>query len=65
MLTSARSVLGMARTRERLAILGFITVLMFSAHTFAQPPAAPKRSLQVPPHGPSLEGKRARDFSAL
>ena len=52
----------MTHTLKRLAILGFITVLMFSTRSFAQDPAVPKKNLQVPPHGPSLKGKRAPDF---
>jgi thiol-disulfide isomerase/thioredoxin len=35
---------------------------MFSTRSFAQHPASAKESLQVPPHGPSLKGKRAPNF---
>jgi thiol-disulfide isomerase/thioredoxin len=52
----------MTYSRNGLAVLGFIVVLMFSPRSFAQHPAPSKESLQAPPHGPSFVGKRARHF---
>jgi len=52
----------MAHILKRQAVLGFIAALMFSMRSFAQQPASPKESLQVPPHGPSFKGKRAPNF---
>jgi thiol-disulfide isomerase/thioredoxin len=52
----------MTHVRKRLAVLGCTVALMLSTRSFAQHPASPKENLQVPPHGPSLKGKRARNF---
>lgn len=47
---------------KRLAVLGSIAALTFSTRSFAQHPASPAQSLQVPSHGPSFKGKRAPNF---
>ena len=52
----------MTHILKRLGVLGFIAALTFSTYSFGQHPASPKESLQVPPHGPSLKGKRAPNF---
>jgi len=52
----------MTHILKRLTVPGFIAALTFSTLSFAQHPASPKESLQIPPHGPSFKGKRAPNF---
>jgi thiol-disulfide isomerase/thioredoxin len=52
----------MIRILKKLAVASFVAALTFSTRSFARQPASPKESLQVPPHGPSFKGKRARNF---
>jgi thiol-disulfide isomerase/thioredoxin len=52
----------MAHILKKATVLGFIAALLLSRPSLAQHPASAKENLQVPPHGPSLKGKRAPNF---
>ena len=51
----------MTHLLRRLAGIGCITALTFLTRSYAQNPV-PRESLHIPPHGPSLKGKRAGKF---
>lgn len=52
----------MIHVLKRLAVVGFLAILTLSTRSFAQQPASPKGSLQIPLHGPSFKGKHAPNF---
>ena len=52
----------MRHVGKKLAILGAIAFLTLAMPALAQPQGSAKQSLQIPPHGPSFKGKRARNF---
>jgi len=59
---AARNLGKMTHVLKKSMVLSCIAALLLSTCTFAQHPAAAKESLQIPPHGPSLKGKRAPNF---